>query len=285
MIRNDQSGRESRNSPSKGTVGVVAICYNEERDLPGFLECLLPWVDEIVLVDDNSTDQTAAIAKAAGSKVTFLCNQRSEEDGFAGQRNLGLERISTDWVLNMDIDERVDSALRDEILSKIQRTQLNGFRYRRINYFLHRQMKAGGWDSWNRPQLARRGSHKYVGRVHEACEIDGGEAAIGQLSAAMLHFNDESYSERMRKSMQYCQLEADKLIERKHVVSALQIVIRPIIEFGKKYIIRQGFKDGVPGLISAAHAACATFRMLALTWDEQNRIPRERLEEELNQND
>ena len=56
---------------SEPTLGVVAIAYNEEQDLPGFLDHLLPWVDEIVIVDDGSTDRTAEIAASAGGKVNF----------------------------------------------------------------------------------------------------------------------------------------------------------------------------------------------------------------------
>jgi hypothetical protein len=105
---------------------------------------------------------------------------------------------------------------------------------------------------------------------------------IGQLQAPMLHFNDESYAERMRKSMQYCQFEADKLLVKQYSVSPFDLFIKPILEFIKKYIYRMGFKDGTPGLISAIHAACATFRALALVWDAQNHIPREALEANIN---
>ena len=58
------------------TLGIVAIAFNEERDLEGFLENLLPWVDEIVIVDDGSTDGTEAIARRAGPKVKFVQSPR-----------------------------------------------------------------------------------------------------------------------------------------------------------------------------------------------------------------
>ncbi|MCH7665346.1 MAG: glycosyltransferase, partial [Acidobacteria bacterium] len=73
------------------TLGVVAIAKNEEEDMPRFLELLLPWVNEIVVVDDNSADATLEIVKAAGAKVKLIEHRMEDELGFAGQRNLGIE--------------------------------------------------------------------------------------------------------------------------------------------------------------------------------------------------
>ena len=264
------------------TLSVVAISYNEEQDLPDFLKNLLPWVDEIVIVDDESTDQTARIAQAAGEKVNFIVHKRTEEDGFAGQRNIGLQHATSDWVLNMDIDERVSPQLKQEMLQGICNTPLNAFRYKRLNFFLHRKMTAGGWDSWNNPQLARRTHHYYVGKIHEHSVVEGAPGTIGQLNGQMWHLNDNSYAERMRKSFQYCNLEADKLLEAGKRVSSLGILVQPIREFIKKYVVKQGFRDGTAGLIAALHSACATFRTHALVWDAQNRISREQLEIDVN---
>lgn len=271
-------------SCARATLGVVAISYNEERDLPGFLANLLKWVDEIVIVDDGSTDRTAEIAAAAGSKVTFISHQRTTEEGFAGQRNRGLAASNCDWVLNMDIDERVSAELQHEILTTLPQSQLNAYRYRRLNYFLHRPMQGGGWDSWNHPQLARRTDHQYVGAVHEQCIVAGAPESIGQLKSIMYHLNDEGYAERMRKSMQYCQLEADKMLQTTANASAARILMAPFFTFVKNYFLKRGFRDGVPGLIAAMHAGCAHFRAYALVWDEQNRIPREQLECEIQTN-
>ena len=262
------------------TLGVVAISRNEETDLPGFFANLLPWVDEIIIVDDGSSDSTKEIASAAGEKVKVISHPMSE-DGFAGQRNVGIEAATSDWLLNMDIDERVTPELACEIREKIANTKLNAFSYHRQNFFMHRPMKAGGWNSWNNPQLARREYHSYVNKVHERCVVDGEPESIGQLNNLMWHLNDESYKERMIKSLQYCQLEADKMLVENKKINALQIVVHPILEFIKKYFLKKGFLDGIPGLISAMHSADAVFRACALTWDQQHKIPREELEKRM----
>lgn len=263
------------------SLGVVAISYNEEKDLPGFLEHLLPWVDEIVIVDDESTDRTREIAEAAGDKVKFVIHKKTDEAGFAGQRNVGIEAASSDWLLNMDIDERVTPALGREIKTHIANTELHGFRYHRLNYFLHRPMTGGGWQTWNNPQLARRGKHHYENALHERCNIEGEPGSVGQLHEKIWHLNDEGYLERMEKSFRYCQIEAGDLVKLGSRISGLSIVVRPLIEFAKKYVGRHGYRDGIPGLISALHAAGAIFRANALAWDDQNRIERNSVERQL----
>ncbi|MDB4754055.1 glycosyltransferase family 2 protein [Akkermansiaceae bacterium] len=265
------------------TIGVVAISYNEERDMPGFLANLLPWVDEIVIVDDESTDRTRDIALEMGDKVKLVTHKKTDEAGFAGQRNVGIEAASTDWLLNMDIDERVSPALAREMKKAIENTALNGFRYHRLNYFMHRPMLGGGWQTWNNPQLARRGKHCYENVLHERCVIEGEPRSVGQLHEKIWHLNDEGYLERMEKSFRYCQIEAEALVKLGRRISVWAIVVRPLIEFLKKYVGRHGYRDGIPGLISALHSAGAIFRANVLAWDEQNRIPREDLEKNLSE--
>ena len=97
----------------------------------------------------------------------------------------------------------------------------------------------------------------------------------------MWHLCDEGYRERLRKSFDYSGHEAHLLLESGNVISWIHFLWRPFREFLKKYVVRKGFRDGVPGLISSLHASSAVFRAHALTWDEQNFIDREALEEEL----
>lgn len=258
----------------KPKFGVVGISYNEEEDLPGFLEHLINWVDEIVIVDSGSNDNTTKIIRESKFDVKLIETTLQKENGFAGLRNLGIRHCKCDWIINMDIDERISYQFQQEILTAIKSTNKNAFKYRRLNYFLHRPMKAGGWNTWNYPQLARKGFHHYEGILHESCIIKGGDSKIGQLKNYMLHLNDESYMERLEKSLQYCSLESKKLIAENKKIKSYHFIILPIFEFLKKYFLKKGFIDGIPGLISAIHSSNAIFKILALTWDSQNKIDR-----------
>ena len=270
--------------PNSTSLAIVAICKNEEQDLPGFLANTIPLADEVIIVDDASTDRSAEIASAA-KQVKFIVAPMDRDKGFAGQRNIGIDAATADWVLNMDIDERIPAELFKEIKEVIADTPFNAFKYRRANFFLHREMKGGGWTSWNQPQLARRGSHRYINAIHERSKVDGEPKSIGQLQHKMWHLNDADYSERLRKSTQYCEIEARLLIDKDKKASAVDIIVRPVIEFIVKYVYRQGFRDGIPGLISAMHAATSTFRIYAMVWDHQNRIRRDEIEQSLKSNE
>lgn len=266
---------------SPPTLGVVAISYNEERDLPGFIENLQSWVDEIVIVDDGSTDRTEKLAKAAGAKVNFIISPREDNEYFSHQRNKGIDASKSDWLLHMDIDERVTPELAEEILESIKNSRKDAYRYRRLNFFLHRPMKGGGWQDWNLVHLARREIFRFGGMFHEDCIVTVPEERIGQLKGMMWHFNDESYLERMKKSVLYCQEQAEALKNSGLLVRWWHFLWLPSKEFLKKFLYKHGFKDGVLGLMFALHASSAMFKACALVWDEQNSVPRESVEKKL----
>ena len=261
------------------TIAAVALCKNEEKDLPAFLANCNEWADEIILVDDGSTDGSREIAEAHAS-VRFISHPMGQT-GFAGQRNVGIESAVSDWILHLDVDERLGPELFKEMQEAVKQSNRNAFRYRRINFFLHREMKGGGWVGWNRPQLARRGFHHFEGSIHEQCVVEGGDEAIGQLGGSIWHLNDEGYEERMRKSVQYATAEAHRLMDSGRRVTAWGMCWQACRSFMVKYIYKRGFLDGMPGFISALHGADATFRAHALAWDLQNRIDRKTLENEM----
>jgi len=263
---------------SRPTLGVVAISYNEEQDLPGFLGHLLPWVDEIVIVDDGSTDQTGQIAASAGKKVKFMIAPRTDGEFYSHQRNKGIAAAESDWLLHMDIDERVSPSLAAEIRQAIVDTSKDAYRYHRLNYFMHRPMHGGGWQDWNLVHLARRPVFHFAGMFHEECMVDTPEDRIGQLNGKMLHFNENNFSKRLRKSDTYLQEITEHVRARGKTLSFWPVLFYPLREFVKKYVYKKGFLDGAPGLISAMHASCAVFRAYALVWDEQNAIERSELE-------
>ncbi|MFP4441369.1 MAG: glycosyltransferase family 2 protein [Chloroflexaceae bacterium] len=260
----------------KSTLGVVAISKNEAREIVAYLMHLRSWVDEIVLVDDCSSDQTTALARATVPGIKIVEQPLDPVHGFAAQRNRGIVEATSDWLLHMDVDDRVTRDLQAEIQQTIRRPDHDAYSYRRFNFFLHRPMQGGVWQNWNRVRLARRGIHQFQNAVHEICVVDAPAQRIGQLKHPMWHLNDENYLERMRKSLQYGQAEA-QAIALQHRVQWFHLLGMPIVHFMYAYIGKFGFRDGIPGLILSLHGACDTFWRHALAWDQQNRLPRPEL--------
>lgn len=267
--------------PRAPTLGVVAISYNEQRDLPGFLANLLPWVDEIVIVDDGSTDSTPELAAEAADKVVLLVSPREAGEYFSHQRNKGIDAARSDWLLHMDIDERVPPKLAQEICKAIRREEMDAYRYRRLNFFLHRPMRGGGWQRWNLVHLARREVFRFGGMYHEDCLVDAPRERIGQLENPMWHLNDADYGERMGKSLRYIEVEAESILAKRKGGAWWHLVFPPLKEFLKKYLVLAGYRDGVPGLLFAIHSACAVFKAHALAWDRLHPLARKELESQM----
>ena len=128
---------------NKINLSVVIIAKNEEKKLPDCLDSL-KWVNEILLVDDHSTDLTVNIARNFGARV--IKARDSIRRNYSHLRNLGLEESRGIWVLYVDADEIVTSALRKEIEKKLKKDVENvAFAIPRKNIILGKELKHGGW--------------------------------------------------------------------------------------------------------------------------------------------
>src|SRR5688572_22993760 len=111
-------------------ISAIVITKNEEKNIKECLESI-SWCDEIIIVDDNSTDRTIAIAERTKAKVF----KRSLNNDFSGQRNFGLEKTKGNWVLFVDADERVTPALWYEIMQHTNNSigKIDGFYVKRTD--------------------------------------------------------------------------------------------------------------------------------------------------------
>ena len=270
---------------ARPTITVCSIAKNEERDLPGWLGTCLRFADELLVVVDESEDRTLEILRAAraahGDRVRWVLHAMDPQAGFAGQRNAGIDAATSDWILHTDIDERPTPELAAEILRAIRSTDKNGFRYRRLNHFMHHPVKGGGWAHWNKAWLARRGAHRFVSPLHETTVIEGGEGAIGQLQGRMWHLCDENYVVRVEKNARYMQGSGQKILARGIRVRWYHMLLHPGWKAFKSFTVQGGWRDGTQGFLHALYTFTSTFNWWAYAWSEQNHVPREVLERRL----
>lgn len=261
-------------------ISVCTISKNEERDIIGFLENVVDFADEIIIIDDDSNDKTKEIALSYGKKIRFIKNKMTTKD-FASQRNISIANANGDWLIHMDIDERISKTLKEEIIKNIANPNISAFKHRRLNFFLNHKMKGGGFQSWNKIQIARNGIHHFINKIHENCIVDCNKDQILQLNGYMYHLTDDNYEERIYKSNSYVNIIVENLLSEGKQIKKYDILFKPIKRFLKRFFIQSGYKDGVYGLIWALHCFNSTFKVYCIAWLKQNRIERDKLENDL----
>ena len=273
---------------TRPTLTASAIARNEEHDLPGWLDNTLRFCDEVIVVVDARTDDgTRGVLQRAqqqeGDRVRWIEKEMDPDEGFAGMRNASLDVARTDWVIHMDVDMRAPPGLGSEIRSVLGDGTKNGYRYRLLNHFLHHPVKGGGWSKWNKAWIGRRGAHRFANRIHEVTHVDGGEAAIGQLTDLMWHLNDADYVERVRKNLGYMQGSGRKIVERGIRVRWYHMVLHPGWRAFKTFVLQGGWRDGTQGFLHAVYTFSSNFNWWAYAWDVQNRVERSELEGQLSE--
>lgn len=230
-------------------ISGLILTHNSEDTIQDCLESI-KWVDEIVVIDDQSTDFTRDIIVNYHAKIFDR-----KLDDFSSQRNFGLEKCTNDWVLVLDSDEQISAPLQKEIKSLLSKPiSETGFQIPRKNLFM------GTWIRSIYPdyclRLFRRVEASYRGVVHESLNLDG---KIGKLNHPILHISYRNIEEIIQKTNHYTTLSAQELYNRGKKANITDITLRPLHTFIKVYFFKRGFLDGIPGFILHILAGFCTF--------------------------
>lgn len=233
-------------------LSAIVITKNEARDLP---DCLasLAFCDEIVVVDSGSTDDTVAIATAHACRVSI----HGDWPGFGLQKQRALDAATGDWVLSIDADERIPPALATEIRAAIESDGPAGYRVNRLNSFLGRPLRHGGWYPDRHLRLVRRSAARFTpDLVHERLVVEG---AIGDLATDMPHLSYVDFDEVLDKQRRYALSGAEQRRASGRKGGAAKAAQRAIWLFIRLYILKRGFLDGREGFLAAAANAQELF--------------------------
>lgn len=240
-------------------LSVVILTKNEEKNIE---ECLktLNWCDEVIVIDDNSKDKTCDIAKKTGARV-FV---RNLDDGFATQRNFGLEKANGDWVLFVDADERVKQKLRDEVNRAIRESgNLVGYFVKRIDVWKGKEIRHGEVGNIKLLRLAKKNSGKWKRIVHETWDIEGEK---GELQSHLYHYPHPTVSGFISEVDKYSTLDAQEKLKIGIRSNLLKIIFWPILKFKLNYIFRLGFLDGTYGFLYACMMSLHSFLSWSKLW-------------------
>jgi glycosyltransferase involved in cell wall biosynthesis len=248
---------------------VILLVRNERARLPGALRSVR-WADEILVADTGSTDGTPELAREAGARVVTL-----PWEGFVASRNRALGYARHDWILFLDADERVPPGLESEIRRTLEADDpaFAGWKMPRLSHFLGRAVHHGTWYPDVKLRLGRRscGLRAHGGRVHEVLVVDG---AVGRLAKALVHHPYRDISDALRKASSYARLGADDRYEKGARGSAAGLVLRPVFEFFRCFVLKAGFLDGaVGGAVAFLHASSYFLRAAFLLEIERHQAP------------
>lgn len=242
-------------------LSIVILTKNEEKNILDCIESVLG-ADEIIVVDDYSQDRTEEIVKNLNKPYLRLV-KRSLDNDFAAQRNFGLSKTKNDWVLFVDVDERVSKELFLEIKQKIASSNSVAFWIKRRDFMWGKELKHGEAGNVRLVRLGQKKAGKWVGKVHETWNISGN---IGQLNSELIHFPHPTIAEFLREVNAYSTIRAEELNSQGIKVNLWEIVAYPKAKFFLNYFIRFGFVDGVAGFVVALMMSLHSFLVRAKLW-------------------
>jgi len=221
----------------------VILTKNEEKNIERCVKSLF-FCDEIIVIDDHSTDNTVYLAKKHKAQVFT----HSLEKDFSTQRNYALSHVKTNWALFVDADEQVSPKLAAEIKSSIYDSKSNGFYLRRQDELFGKVLKYGDLLNKKFLRLGRVNAGKWEGRVHEEWKINNVSVT---LENPLIHKPHQTISEFISEIDFYTTLRADELHKNGATSSFLSIILYTKLKFLYTYFIKLGFMDGIPGIVMA----------------------------------
>jgi glycosyltransferase involved in cell wall biosynthesis len=250
---------------SRGRLSVVVVTLDEADRIRACLESVA-WADELIVVDAESSDKTAAMARELTDHVFVR-----PWPGFAAQKNFGLEQAHGEWILSLDADEVVSPALRAEITAILEGEGTHvGYAVPRRNVYWGRWIRHGGlYPDWQ-VRLFRRGRGRFAERsVHESVTVDG---SVGRLSGHLEHRSYRDVAEFLERADRYSTLAAGEwLATGRGCRPFVDLVLRPVARFLGMYVGRAGFLDGWRGFLLAVLYGYYVLMRSAKVWERMKR--------------
>jgi glycosyltransferase involved in cell wall biosynthesis len=241
------------------SISTVVLTKNEEKNIEECLESLR-WCDEILVVDDKSTDKTKELAKRCSAKVV----ERELHNDFAAQRNFGLHTAKGDWLFFVDADERISENLKNEILRYAQNDNtIQGFYCKREDYMWGKVLRHGEQGQGMFLRLVQKGKGKWVGKVHEVLDVVGPTAILDN---PIQHFPHPTIGEYLQEINFYSTLRAQELYEKGVRAKWLSVIFYTKAKFLQDYFYKKGFLDGLEGFIVALLMSMHSFLVRGKLW-------------------
>ncbi len=242
------------------SLSTIIITKNEEKNIA---ECIdsVHFSDEIIVIDNESSDRTIDLAKKYGAEVIS-----KKFDDFSKQREEGLRISKSDWILYLDADERITNELKVEILSIISdESSRDAYKIKRKNFYFRKYE----WQVVEKMERLFKKSNisGWHGKIHESPTIKGD---IGELENPMLHFTHSDLTSMLSKTIKWSDAEAKIRLDANHPKMTWWRFPRVMISTFLSYYIKQkGYKLGSAGLVESVFQSYSTFITYTKLWELQ----------------
>ncbi len=228
------------------TLSVIIITKNEEADLPKCLKSV-SFADEIIIVDNGSTDRTPEIAQEYNAKF-----YSEDWHGFGPQKNLALSKATCDWVFSIDADEVVPKELASEMKKTIVHPVNDGYDIPRKTTFCGKKVRFGDWGRDKVLRLFKRGKGEFTNdQLHERVKVKG---VTGQFKHSLIHNSVTTIEDAKEKMVSYATISA-----KGRKGSKGKAIARGFWTFFRSYILLFGWLDGWTGFRVAQLCAKGTY--------------------------
>lgn len=263
-------------STMKPTISAVIAVKNEEKNIKGCLENIKDLVDEIIIVDDNSTDKTLEIAKRYTTKIFKRTNPVNKS--VEANKNLGFSKATKEWILLIDADERIPIETKKEILEKIKIPEYTAYSFCFDLYAFSKFLDFKFWNNMRVIRLFRKEKTYYKKEIpHEILTVNG---KVGEIEGHIINKAIPDVASYMAKTNLWSSLDAERifkekkggLLKKKRIVKMgfYSLAIEPLLYFLFLYFYKGLIKRGYKGLILSWMSMNYLFLERAKVWELQN---------------
>ncbi len=256
-------------------LSVIVITKNEEGMIRVCLESI-KWADEIIVVDNGSTDGTLDIVKKYTDEQSSRASRtkivKFEGQDFAGLRNKAFEKATGDWVLYVDADERVLEPLKQEVLVLISQNQKSAYALSRKNIIFGQQVNYGPYKKdWVIRLFKRSDFDKWTGKIHETPYFKG---KLGYTKNSLLHLTHRGVDQMVLKSLSWSNIDAKLRLDAGHPkMSGWRFIRIFLTETFNQGIVRKGFFNGDIGIMDSFLQAFSMYMTYVRLWEMQQAKP------------
>ena len=241
----------------KLALSVIILAKNEEKRIPDSIKSISGWADEIIVIDDESSDNTKSVSESLGARVIV---KKMEIEG--AHRNWAYSQAKNDWVLSIDADERLTDEIKNEIKELLSSTpECFAYTIPRRNFIGDYWIKWGGLYPSAQLKLFRKDKFKWEEvEVHPRAFLDGD---CGHLKGDLIHYTYRNWADFLKKVNNQTTLEALKWYKlslenpkkARYKMNVPHALWRVMDRFFRTFVLKRGFRDGFIGFMVAYFAS------------------------------